>query len=63
MPMVYRTSPWLTEQKKKLASEARLAKGEKKPVSNLGGGRGGSLIAFTEATGAGNGFGFGAGSE
>lgn len=59
MPMVYRTSPWLTEQKKKLNSEARLAAGKPKPVSNLGGGRGGSLIAFVEATGVANGFGTG----
>jgi hypothetical protein len=46
MPMVYRTPEW----KKMREEEARRASSSPRPISTVGGGRGGSLIAFTEVT-------------
>lgn len=52
MPMVYRTSEW---QKMREEEEAQRTSSSPRPISTVGGGRGGSLIAFTEVTRTANG--------
>jgi hypothetical protein len=45
MPMVYRTPEW-----KKAQEDRRKATSGVRPISMVGGGRGGSLMAVTEVT-------------
>lgn len=52
MPIVYRTSPWMAERKRLEQQNKASADSGVRPISSVGGGRGGSLIAFTEATGS-----------
>lgn len=52
MPMVYRTPAWVAERKRSEQQAQTSFDRGIRPVSNLGGGRGGALVAFTEATGS-----------
>jgi hypothetical protein len=53
MPMVYRTNPALLEEERQ-ENAVKNRKGPQ-PISTLGAGRSGALMAFTTATGVANG--------
>jgi hypothetical protein len=52
MPMVYRSPQW---RDSKLQQMKESQSGEVRPISMVGGGRGGALMAFTDAKRAANG--------
>jgi hypothetical protein len=52
MPMIYRTSEWKRMRDEEFANASR--KGVR-PISTVGGGRGGSLMAITEVARAADG--------